>query len=70
MEERNKIFRVVLGDQLFVFGKIIGRLGHIEPIENLRDVQRELQKEDFIRIRGEKGDLLISTKHIIGVEEV
>lgn len=54
MEERNKIF-------LFMFG----------PVRNLEGMKQELQCEDFIKIESDEAkDLLLATKHIIGVEEV
>lgn len=68
MEERNKIFLFMFGpDKDYVKGSITGTLG---PVKNLKDMKQELELREFIKIESDEAkDLLLATKHIIGVEE-
>lgn len=68
MEERNKIFLFVFGpNNDYVEGSVTGKFG---PVRNLEGMKQELQCEDFIKIESDEAkDLLLATKHIIGVEE-
>lgn len=68
MEERNKIFLFMFGpDNDYVEGSVTGKFG---PVRNLEGMKQELQCEDFIKIESvEAKDLLLATRHIIGVEE-
>ncbi len=68
MEERNKIFLFMFGpDKDYVKGSVTGKFG---PVRNLEGMKQELQCEDFIKIESDEAkDLLLATKHIIGVEE-
>lgn len=51
----------------FAKGSVTGKFG---PVRNLEGMKQELQCEDFIKIESDEAkDLLLSTKHIIGVEE-
>lgn len=67
MEEKNKIFRFILGDQMIAFGTIIGRFGSVNGLE---DAMKEIMAKDFILIEGVEVKTLIATKHIKAVEEV
>lgn len=68
MEERNKIFLFMFGPNIdYVKGSVTGKFG---PVRNLEGMKQELQCEDFIKIESDEAkDLLLATKHIIGVEE-
>lgn len=68
MEERNKIFLFMFGPNSdFAKGSVTGKFG---PVRNLEGMKQELQCEDFIKIESDEAkDLLLATKHIIGVEE-
>lgn len=68
MEERNKIFLFMFGpNDDFAKGSVTGKFG---PVRNLEGMKQELQCEDFIKIESDEAkDLLLATKHIIGVEE-
>lgn len=68
MEERNKIFLFMFGpNNDYVKGSVTGKFG---PVRNLECMKQELQCEDFIKVESDEAkDLLLSTKHIIGVEE-
>lgn len=69
MEERNKIFLFMFGpDNDYVKGSVKGKFG---PVMDLNGVKCALQCEDFIKVESDEAkDLLLSTKHIIAVEEV
>ncbi|MEQ2400119.1 hypothetical protein [Peptoniphilus hominis (ex Hitch et al. 2025)] len=69
MEERNKIFLFMFGSNNdYVKGSVTGKFG---PVRNLEGMKQELQCEDFIKIESDEAkDLLLATKHIIGVEEL
>lgn len=69
MEERNKIFLFLFGpNNDYVKGSVSGKFG---PVRDLNGIKQELQCEDFIKIESDEAkDLLLATKHIIGVEEV
>lgn len=69
MEERNKIFLFLFGPKNdYVKGSVTGKFG---PVRNLEGMKQELQCEDFIKIESDEAkDLLLATRHIIGVEEV
>ena len=52
----------------YVKGSITGTLG---PVKNLEVMKQELEHREFIKIESDEAkDLLLATKHIIGVEEV
>lgn len=69
MEENNKLFLFMFGpDKDYVKGSVTGKFG---PVRNLEGMKQELQCEGFIKIESDEAkDLLLATKHIIGVEEV
>lgn len=71
MEENNKLFLFMFGQENdFAKGSITGTPG-FGPVRNLDDVGRELHLRDFIKIESDEAkDLLLATKHIIAVEEV
>lgn len=68
MEECNKIFLFMFEpNNDYVKGSVTGKFG---PVRNLEGMKQELQCEDFIKIESDEAkDLLLATKHIIGVEE-
>lgn len=68
-EERNKIFLFMFGPNSdFAKGSVTGKFG---PVMDLNGVKSALQCEDFIKVESDEAkDLLLSTKHIIGVEEL
>lgn len=68
MKKRNKIFLFMFGPNSdFAKGSVTGKFG---PVRNLEGMKQELQCEDFIKIESDEAkDLLLATKHIIGVEE-
>lgn len=69
MEERNKIFLFMFGpNNDYAKRSITGTFG---PVKNLEDMKQELEHREFIKIESDEAkDLLLATKHIIGVEEV
>lgn len=50
----------------FAKGSVTSKFG---PVRDLNGIKQELQCEDFIKIETDNGNLLLATKHIIGVEE-
>lgn len=68
MGESNKIFLFMFGpNNDFAKGSVNSKFG---PVRDLNGIKQELQCEDFIKIESDEAkDLLLATKHIIGVEE-
>lgn len=66
MEERNRLFRFMFGPHNVVDGSVVSRFG---PVNNLDEIKKDLC-EDFIKIENADGELLLSTKHIVAVEEI
>lgn len=68
MGESNKIFLFMFGpNNDLAKGSVTSKFG---PVRDLNGIKQELQCEDFIKIESDEAkDLLLATKHIIGVEE-